>query len=297
MTLALSSDTLSPAQIYDAADTILAQRLARAEGVAQVTINGAEKPAIRVRLDPVRLAAAGLAGQDVYNAIRGTNVLQPPAVSRPRTRAEIDRPERPDLAGRGTCAAGDQGRATARCVRLSDVASVINGSANTRLAAWNGTQPAILLTITKEAGANVIDTVDGIKALLPQLMTWLPPDIQVTVISDRTTTIRASVHDVRTTLLISIALVLLVVLIFMRRLVRDRRRRRHGAAVDLRHAGRHVVLRLFDRQFFADGADDLGRLRGRRRDRDDREHRPADGTRRRRRCARRWSARGRSASR
>jgi multidrug efflux pump len=104
-------------------------------------------------------------------------------------------------------------------LRLSDVASVINGTANTRLAAWDGKQPAILLTITKEAGANVIATADGVRALLPQLMRWLPPDIQISVISDRTTTIRASVADVQYTLLITIALVLMVVLVFMRRLI------------------------------------------------------------------------------
>jgi hydrophobe/amphiphile efflux-1 (HAE1) family protein len=218
MTLALSSANLSSAKIYDAADTILAQRLSRADGVAQVTITGGEKPAIRVRLDPVRLAAAGLAGQDVYNAIRATNVLAPVGAFQGPDNAEtiglngqISQAEElaPLIVRAGNGA----------IVRLSDVATVVNASANSRLAAWDGTQPAILLTVTKEAGANVIETVDGIKALLPQLMTWLPPDIQVNVISDRTTTIRASVHDVRMTLLVSIVLVLLVVLIFMRRVM------------------------------------------------------------------------------
>ena len=218
MELALSSSTLSTAKIYDAADNILVQRLSRADGVAQVLINGADKPAIRVRLDPVRLAAAGLSGQDVYNAIRGTNVLAP--------LGSFQTPDTAETIGlNGQISQAEElapliVRSSATgMVRLADIAKVINGSADSRVAAWNGTQSAVLLTIKKEAGANVIDTVDGIKALLPQLMQWMPPDIQVTVISDRTTTIRASVHDVRTTLLISIALVLLVVLIFMRRLV------------------------------------------------------------------------------
>ncbi len=287
ITLALSSATLSPAKIYDAADTILAQRLSRADGVAQVTINGADKPAIRVRLDPVRLAAAGLSGQDVYNAIRAANVLAPlggfqtpdtaetiglngqisqaeelaPLIIRRSSPANVagtgagtttatatglapltvtvpamvpgNAPVTTAAAGTGTGSGTGTGPGTATTVtatgpatspgtgvvRLSGVARVVNASADSRVAAWNGTQPAILLTITKEAGANVIDTVDGIKALMPKLMLWLPPDITVTVLSDRTTTIRASVHDVRTTLLISIVLVLLVVLIFMRRLV------------------------------------------------------------------------------
>jgi multidrug efflux pump len=218
MELALSSSTLSPAKIYDAADTILAQRLSRAEGVAQVLINGADKPAIRVRLDPVRMAAAGLSGQDVYNAIRATNVLAPLGSFQTPDTAEtiglngqISQAEELAPLVVRTNASGT--------VRLTDVASVINGSADSRVAAWDGTHSAVLLTIKKEADANVIDTVDGIKELLPRLMKWLPPDIKVTVISDRTTTIRASVRDVRITMLISIALVLMVVLIFMRRLV------------------------------------------------------------------------------
>jgi multidrug efflux pump len=218
MQIALSSATLSTAQIYDAADTILAQRLSQASGVAQVSVNGAEKPAVRIRLDPVRLAAAGLSGQDVYTAIRGANVLQP--------LGGFQGPDQAETIGiNGQMWQAAQYRplviktANGAILRLSDVASVINGTANTRLAAWDGAQPAILLTITKEAGANVIQTADGLRALLPQLMRWLPPDIQVSVISDRTTTIRASVEDVQFTLLITIVLVLMVVLIFMRRVI------------------------------------------------------------------------------
>ena len=218
MTLALSSDTLTTAQIYDAADSILAQRLSQADGVSQVTVNGSEKPAVRVRLDPVRLAAAGLAGQDVLNAIKGTNVLQPTGA--------FQTPERAEFIGINgqVSQASDYAPLVLKVgngaiLRLSDVATVVDGVANTRLAAWNGKQPAILLTITKSAGANVIDTVDRIKALLPQLMEWLPANIKLTIISDRTTTIRASVNDVQYTMLITITLVLLVVLLFMRRLM------------------------------------------------------------------------------
>jgi hydrophobe/amphiphile efflux-1 (HAE1) family protein len=218
MTLALSSDTLTTAQIYDAADSILAQRLSQADGVSQVTVNGAEKPAVRVRLDPVRLAAAGLSGQDVFTAIRGSNVLEPTGSFQGPDRAEsigingqisqaADYAPLVLKAGKGAI------------LRLSDVATVVNGTANTRLAAWNGKQPAILLNITKVAGANVIETVNSIKELLPQLMGWLPANIQLTIIADRTTTIRASVADVQYTILITIALVLLVVLMFMRRLM------------------------------------------------------------------------------
>ena len=218
MTLALSSDTLTTAQLYDAADTILAQRLSQAEGVSQVTVNGAEKPAVRVQLDPVRLAAAGLAGQDVYTAIRNTNVLEPTGSFQGLDRAQT-------IGVNGQMSQADEYRplvlkaGKGAILRLSDVATVVDGVANTRLAAWNGKQPAILLIITKSAGANVIETVDGIRRLLPQLMEWLPANIKVTVIADRTTTIRASVTDVQYTLLITIALVLMVVLMFMRRVM------------------------------------------------------------------------------
>ena len=218
MTLALSSDTLTTAQIYDAADTILAQRLSQSEGVSRVTVNGAEKPAVRVRLDPVRLAAAGLSGQDVLTTIRGANVLEPTGSFQGPDRAETI-----GINGQLSQAA-DYAPLVLKAgngaiLRLSDVATVVDGVANTRLAAWNGKQPAILLIINKEAGANVIDTVDRIKQLLPQLMEWLPANIRLTIIADRTTTIRASVADVQYTLLITIALVLLVVFIFMRRLI------------------------------------------------------------------------------
>ncbi len=110
MTLALSSDTLTTAQIYDAADSILAQRLSQADGVSQVTVNGSEKPAVRVRLDPVRLAAAGLAGQDVLNTIKRTNVLQPTGAFQGTGTLRVDRHQRSNLAGFGLCTAGAQGR-------------------------------------------------------------------------------------------------------------------------------------------------------------------------------------------
>ena len=216
--IALSSTTLSTAQLYDAADTILAQRLSQSPGVAQVTVNGSEKPAVRIQLDPVRLAAAGLSGQDVYTAVRNANVLQP--------LGGFEGPDQASSIGiNGQIWQAAQYRpliiktVKGATLRLSDVASVINSTTNTRLAAWDGKQPAILLTITKSSGANVIATADGVRKLLPQLLRWLPPGIQVSVMSDRTTTIRASVADVQYTLLITIVLVLMVVLIFMRRLI------------------------------------------------------------------------------
>ena len=218
MTLSLTSATLTPAQVYDAADTILGQRLSQVDGVSQVQINGAEKPAVRVQLNPAALRAAGLAAQDVFTAIRNANVTEAVGSFQGPDRAEgiVVNGQMLDAADYGKIVIKSVGGSA---LRLSDVATVIDGVANIRLAAWEGKTPAILLTIAKTAGANVIETNDRIKAILPQLLAWMPPDIHVTIISDSTATIRASVDDVQFSLLASIVLVLLVVLLFMRRLV------------------------------------------------------------------------------
>ena len=218
ITLALTSDTLAPAQVYDAADSILGQRLAQVPGVAQVQVNGAEKPAVRIQLDPAALAATGLSAQNVYTIIRSANVQGPLGGFQGTDRAE-------QLGMNGQLSqARDYGSLVLKtgaggAVRLKDVARVIDGVANTRLAAWYGPQPAILLSITKAAGANVIETVDAVKALLPLLQSWLPPDIHLTILADRTQTIRASIKDLEVTMGISVAMVLLVVALFMRRAV------------------------------------------------------------------------------
>ncbi len=218
LTLSLTSDTLNRAQMFDAADTILAQRLSQIDGVSQVQVNGAEKPAVRVRLYPAALRAAGLSSQDVYTAIRNANVNGPTGGFQGPQRAEIIQ-----LNGQITQAADYASlvlkSVNGATVRLGDVAEVMDGVANTKLAAWEDTKPAILLTITKTAGANIIETVDRVQAALPQLLQWIPAGIRVDTISDRTLTIRASVADVEGTFFISVVLVLLVVALFMRRLV------------------------------------------------------------------------------
>ena len=219
MALALSSETLSTAQIYDAVDTVLAQRLAQVPGVSQITVNGAEKPAVRIQLDPVRLSAVRMSGQDVYTAVRAANVMGATGSFQGDTTAETvtlnhqmtSAAEFEDLVIRAPRGGG--------VVRLSDVATVVDGVANSRLSAWNGSNPAILLTITKDMDANVIETVDTIKSLLPQLLTWMPAGIDVAMVADRTATIRANVADIQFTMMISVALVVLVVALFMRRLV------------------------------------------------------------------------------
>jgi multidrug efflux pump len=218
MTLSLTSQTLSPAQVYDAADTVLGQRLSQLDGVSQVSINGAEKPAVRVQLNPAAVHAAGLSAQDVYTAIRNANITEATGSFEGANRAEYIA-----INGQMNKAADYRGivikSVNGAAIRLRDVADVVDSVANVRLAAWENRTPAILLSISKVAGANVIATDDRIKAELPRLMRWLPPDIHVTVVSDGTTTIRASVNGIRGSLVSSIALVLLVVLIFMRRTV------------------------------------------------------------------------------
>jgi multidrug efflux pump len=218
MTLALTSDTLSMGQVYDVADSILAQRLSQVEGVAQVTVSGAEKPAVRVQLNPAALAAAGIASQDVFNAIRRANVMG--------ATGGFDGPQRAESIGlNGQIDAAAQyaalvlKSADGSVVRLGDVATVVDGVANSRLAAWLDRQPAILLEVSKTFDANVIATVDKVRGVLPLLQSWMPPGVKLTVLVDRTHTIRASVDDVQITLAISVVLVLLVVLLFMRRAV------------------------------------------------------------------------------
>ena len=218
LTLALSSDTLSVAQVYDAVDTILSQRLAQVPGVSQVQENGAEKPAVRVQLDPAALTAAGLSAQDVLTSIKDANVTQPIGGFQGPARAET-------IGSNGQLArAADYAPLVIKAgngaiLRLSNVATIVDDVANTRLAAWVGKKPAILLSVTKEAGANIIETTDRVRTLLPQLMAWMPREIELTVISDRTNTIRASVHDIQYTMLLTVALVLMVVAVFMRRRV------------------------------------------------------------------------------
>jgi multidrug efflux pump len=214
--LALTSRTMTTQAIFDAADTILAQRLAQVDGVAQANVMGAEKPAIRIQADMRRLSAMGLSMDDLRAAIVAANVDQPTG--------RIDGPE-----GNVTVSVTDSLRsaedyadirlraANGRTIRLGDVANVFAGVENERQAAWFGDQRAVLIQILKQPGANVIETVDHIKTLLPEMSRWLPAGIDVTTMYDQTGTIRASVRDVQVTLAISVALVIGIVGIFLRR--------------------------------------------------------------------------------
>lgn len=214
--LALTSNTITPSAIYDVADSIIAQRIAQVQGVAEVTVNGAEQPAIRVQVDPVALASMGLGMDDVRTAIVKSNAAGPIGA--------FDGPQQLQ-----TIASNDQlfkpadydpvivRAASGSVVRLSTIASIAPGVRNTLSAAWFNSQPSVLLIITKQAGANVIETVDHIHQVLRELEGWIPADLQISVLSDRTTTIRASVHDMQLTLGATILLVMMVVFVFLRR--------------------------------------------------------------------------------
>ena len=216
MIIALTSSTVPPSVMYDAADSVVAQRLSQIEGVAEVSVNGAEQPAIRVRVNPLALASMGLSMEDVRNAIANSNAAGPIGVF--------------DGEGRAiTIATNDQLRAASQydplvvrsangtVVRLSAIASIEPGVRNSRSFGWYNKQPSVLLVVTKSADSNVIETVDRIRELLPELRRWIPAGIELNVLSDRTATIRASVADMQLTLLASIALVMLVVFVFLRR--------------------------------------------------------------------------------
>jgi hydrophobe/amphiphile efflux-1 (HAE1) family protein len=216
MILALTSNIISPSALYDVADTVIAQRLSQIDGVAEVTVNGAEQPAIRVRVDPIALASMGLAMEDVRTAIANYNAVGPLGV--------FDGAERAI-----TITSNDQLRAASdydpivvrsangTVVRLSAVASIEPGVRDRRSAAWYNGRPAVLLVINKQADSNVIATVDRIYALIPELKRWIPAGTDISVLSDRTRTIRASVEDMQLTLLATVALVMLVVFLFLRR--------------------------------------------------------------------------------
>ncbi len=214
--LSMTADTMPPSDLYDLADTILVQRLSQVQGVAEVTVNGSEQPAIRVRVDPNRLAAMGLGLDTVRAAIASASVVNPVGNlegERQSTVILTDGQLRSAESFRHVVVRTDG----STVVRLGDVATVEDGVRNSRSAGWVGARRGILVVINRQADANVIETVDSIKAELPELEKLLPAGVQLAVLSDRTTTIRASVHEMQFTLALSIGLVTLVVLLFLRR--------------------------------------------------------------------------------
>jgi multidrug efflux pump len=214
--LALTSKTIRASDMYDAADTVLLQRLSQVQGVAEVTVAGAEQPAMRVRVNPMLLSTMGLAIEDVRTAIASANSLSPLGIVEGAKQA-IALETNAQLK-----TVDDYNRIVIKTVngnvvRLGDVAKVAQATRTSRSAAMFNNQPAILITVTKSADANVLETVDRIKELLPEVKRWIPEGIDISILSDRTTTLRASVHDMQLTLGLSIVLVMLVVYVFLRR--------------------------------------------------------------------------------
>ena len=215
MILALTSESLTRGQMYDAASTVLAQKLSQVEGVGQASISGGALPAVRVELDPVRLAANGVSLDQVRTAITNTNANRP-----------LGAVEREDHYWQ--VATNDQARVAAdyaplvltwsngNAIRLQDVADVTDSVQDVRNYGVMNGKSAILLQVFKQPDSNILEAVSRVRALLPQLKASIPAAIDITVVSDRTPTLRASVEEVERSLVISIALVILVVFLFLR---------------------------------------------------------------------------------
>jgi multidrug efflux pump len=217
ITLALTSDTAPLATISDAADSLLAQKLAQVSGVGRVLVQGNMRPALRLRLDPIRLASYGLSMADVRSAVTGNNVSTPKgSLDGPRQASalmaddQLDSPQ----AYLELIVAWKNGAP----VRLKDVGSASRDLENTRNGAWFDGRPAVLLDVQRQPGANIVETVAGVKDQLGPLQASLPAGFRLQVVSDRTETIEASVHDVQFTLALAVALVVMVIFLFLRNL-------------------------------------------------------------------------------
>jgi hydrophobe/amphiphile efflux-1 (HAE1) family protein len=213
--LSMTSETVPLGRIYDSASTVVAQKISQVEGVGQVFVGGGQTPAIRVQVDPLVLAGMGLSLEDVRTVLGTVNVNSP--------KGSLQGPQQQSLIG-----ADDQifdpvayreliiGQSGSDVVRLGDVAEVFRSVENNRLAAWADGKRAILVIVRRQPGANIIEVIGRVKALIPGLSASISPAIDVTVVSDRSRTIRASVSDVQLTLLLTVLLVILVVFVFLR---------------------------------------------------------------------------------
>ena len=215
LTLALTSDSLPLAKVEDLADTRLVQKISQLPGVGMVSISGGQKPAIRIQANPTALSSLGLNLEDIRTSLTLANVNQ--------AKGSFDGARQSYTIG-----ANDQlftveqyrqlivAYRNGASVKLSDVADVVDGAENVRQAAWMNETPAVILNIQRQPGANIIDVVDNVKGLLPQLQESLPAAVKVQILTDRTVTIRASVEDVQRELMTTVALVVLVIFVFLR---------------------------------------------------------------------------------
>jgi multidrug efflux pump len=215
LTLALTSDTLPLQKVEDLADTNLAQKISQLPGVGLVTISGGQKPAVRVRANPTALASYGLSLEDLRTVLGQSNVDQ--------AKGNLDGPRQSFTIGANDqIQTSDEYRSVIIAyrnggpVRLSDVAEVVDGAENILQAAWMNTTPAVILNIQRQPGTNIIGVVDRINKLLPRLQASLPSSVKVTTLTDRTTTIRASVADIQFELMLTVALVVMVMFLFLR---------------------------------------------------------------------------------
>jgi len=216
LTLQVTSDTLPLEKVNDLADTVLAQKLSQVTGVGLVTIEGNQKPAVRVRINPAAIANLGLSLEDVRTALMQNNINAP--------KGSFDGPRQSYAIGANDqiLSAEEYKPVIIACkhgspIRLGDIGDVVDNVENVRLAGWVGDKPSVILDIQRQPGANIIETSDRVKALLPRLRASIPPSVKVNVLTDRTQTIRASVHDVQFTLMLTIGLVVLVIFIFLRK--------------------------------------------------------------------------------
>jgi multidrug efflux pump len=217
MTLALTSDTLPLPKLEDLADTQLAQKISQLTGVGLVSISGGQKPAVRIQANPTALGAYGLSLEDVRTAIAAANVDQ--------AKGTLDGPRQSFTIGANDqLLSGQQynplviAYRNGAPVRLADIANVTDGVENVDQAAWMNLSPAVIMNVQRQPGANIINVVDRIKLLLPQLQASLPGAVKVSILTDRTETIRASVTDVQFELMLTVALVVMVIFLFLRNL-------------------------------------------------------------------------------
>jgi multidrug efflux pump len=217
LTLAITSPTLPLVKVEDLADTTLAQKISQLSGVGLVSISGGQRPAVRVQANPTALASYGLSLEDLRTALANANIDQAKGTFDGKHQAYTIGANDQLLTSDGYRSIIIAYRNGAP-VRLSDVASAVDSAENVKQAAWANQQPAVILNIQRQPGANIISVVDRVKKILPQLQAALPASVHVQILTDRTSTIRASVADVQFTLLLTIALVVMVIFLFLRSL-------------------------------------------------------------------------------
>ncbi|MGC4092925.1 MAG: efflux RND transporter permease subunit, partial [Polyangiaceae bacterium] len=243
MVVALNSSTLPLAQVFDAANTVLAQKLSRVSGVGQIFVGGGQQPAVRVQVDPQALAGVGLGLEDVRTALSESTANSPKGTISTRDTSAVIRANDQLFGARDFRSLFLGTSSTGTPVRLVDVAKVFDDVENNRVAAWSNGTRAVVLVVRRQPGANIIETNERIRALLPELAASISPAIKVNIAVDRTQSIRAAVAEVERALLFSVLLVIGVVFLFLRNL---RATAIPSAAVPLSLVGTFAAMYLLD---------------------------------------------------